>query len=291
MSEEVMLINLKFENKFGDEFFKQIKGYDDILFEDSIFISNYGEVYNKTQDRLYDYENSSINLKIKNGPIRGFSRWNLTTYCFSISNSDYEAKRRSKKISYGCNVLDRKKCENLNVKSEIRKQIKSDNKFNEHKCRVIDDSILFNKDPIDIEIQNLGLELSKYKYFYDEIMNQKLNLEIKIRDIEEKIKSIMENDSKYKNTIIYMIRPKHNNFYMYVGHTTDKDRRLKEHIRSTEIDNTKLYKTIRDTGGWEHWEMIVISSYVCNCKEEALKIEQEWCEKLRPNLNSISPFA
>jgi predicted GIY-YIG superfamily endonuclease len=78
---------------------------------------------------------------------------------------------------------------------------------------------------------------------------------------------------------------------MYVGHTTDKDRRLKEHIRSTETDNTKLYKTIRDTGGWEHWEMIVISSYVCNCKEEALKIEQEWCEKLRPNLNSISPFA
>ena len=125
----------------------------------------------------------------------------------------------------------------------------------------------------------------------EEIMNQKMNLEIKIRAIEEKIKSITENDSKYKNTIIYMIRPKHNNFYMYVGHTTDKDRRLKEHIRSTECDNTKLYKTIRDTGGWEHWEMITISSYVCSCKEDALKIEQEWCEKLRPNLNSISPFA
>jgi hypothetical protein len=36
---------------------------------------------------------------------------------------------------------------------------------------------------------------------------------------------------------------------------------------------------------------IVISNYVCSCKEDALKIEQEWCEKLRPNLNSISPFA
>ena len=88
-----------------------------------------------------------------------------------------------------------------------------------------------------------------------------------------------------------MIRPKHNNFYMYVGHTIDKDRRLKEHIRGTENDNKKLYKTIRDTGGWEHWEMIEIDSCACKCREEALKIEQDWCEKLRPNLNSVSPFS
>lgn len=291
MNEEgVMLINLKFENKFGDEFFKKINGFDDSLFEESIYISNYGEVYNKTQDRLYDYENSSINLKIKNGPYRGFSRWNLTTHCFNISNSDYEEKRRSKKISYGCNVLDNRKKE-IKVHSEIRKRYKTNNNFNEVSCREIDDSILFNKDPIDIELNNLQLELSKYKFFYEEVLNQKLNIEIKINAIEERIKTKIENESKYKNTIIYMIRPKHNNFYMYIGHTTDKDRRLKEHIRATENDNKKLYKTIRDTGGWEHWEMIVISNYVCSCKEDALKIEQEWCEKLRPNLNSVSPFA
>ena len=273
--EQLMLINLKFDNKFEDEFFKKINGFDNILFEDDIYISNYGEIYNKTQHRLYDYENSSINLKIRNGSIRGFSRWNLTIDCFGMSNSDYEANRRSKKISYGCNVLN-------------KKQKKLKNKFEQN---IIDDSILFNKEPINIEIKNLELELSKYKYFYEEILNQKLSLEIKINAIEEKIKSKIENESKYKNTIIYMIRPKHNNFYMYVGHTTDKDRRLKEHIRATETDNKKLYRTIRETGGWEHWEMIVISRYVCICKEDALKIEQEWCEKLRPNLNSISPFA
>ena len=71
----------------------------------------------------------------------------------------------------------------------------------------------------------------------------------------------------------------------------DKERRLKEHIRATEKDNKKIYKTIRETGGWEHWEMIELSSCVCECKEDALKIEQEWCEKLRPNLNSNSQFA
>jgi len=282
--ERLTLINLKFDNKFGDEFFKKMDGYDDILFEDNIYVSNYGEVYNKTQDRLYDYENSSINLKTKNGPVKGFSRWNLTINCFGISNSDYEAKRRSKKISYGCNVLDKKQ-------KEIKNKFKTNNNFNEISCSIIDDSILFNKDPHDIEIKNLELELSKYKFFYEEVLNQKLNLEKKIKSIEEKIRTKIENENKYKNTIIYMIRPKHNNFYMYIGHTTDKDRRLKEHIRATETDNKKIYKTIRETGGWEHWEMIVISNYVCSCKEDALKIEQEWCEKLRPNLNSISPFA
>ena len=41
----------------------------------------------------------------------------------------------------------------------------------------------------------------------------------------------------------------------------------------------------------EHWELIEIGKYECNCREDALKIEQEWCEKLRPNLNSVSPFA
>jgi len=282
--ERPTLINLEFDNKFGDEFFKKINGYDDILFEENIYISNYGEVYNKTQDRLYDYENSSINLKIKNGGVKGFSRWNLTINCFGISNSDYEAKRRSKKISYGCNVLDKKR-------KEIKSKFKTNNNFNEISSSIIDDSILYNKEPLDIEIKNLELELNKYKFFYEEVLNQKLNLEKKIKSIEDKIRTKIDNQNKYKNTIIYMIRPKHNNFYMYVGHTTDKDRRLKEHIRATETDNKKIYKTIRETGGWEHWEMIVISNYVCSCKEDALKIEQEWCEKLRPNLNSMSPFA
>jgi len=286
--EQLMLINLKFDNKFEDEFFQKINGLDDILFEDDIYISNYGEIYNKTQHRLYDYENSSINLKIRNGSVRGFSRWNLTINCFGMSNSDYEANRRSKKISYGCNVLNKKQ---KKIKTEIKNKFEQNNKFNKISCKLIDDAILFNKKSVDIEIKNLELELSKYKYFYEEVLNQKLNLEIKINAIEEKIKSEIENESKYKNTIIYMIRPKHNNFYMYVGHTTDKDRRLKEHMRATETDNKKLYRTIRETGGWEHWEMIVISKYVCICKEDALKIEQEWCEKLRPNLNSISPFA
>ena len=175
---QINKLNLQFENKFNDEYFLLINGIDNFLFEEKIYISNYGE-----------------------------------------------------------NVAD-------------------------------------------IEINNLELELYKYKFVYNEILNQKTNLEIKIKDIENKIQLNKKiNDNKYKNTIIYMIRPKHNNFYMYIGHTIDKERRLKEHKRSTENDNKKIYKTIRETGGWEHWELIELASYACECREDALKIEQEWCEK------------
>ena len=119
--EQIELINLKFDKKFDDEYFKNINGIDNVIFEDCIYISNYGEIYNKTQNSLFDYEKCTINLKIKNGSVRGFSRWNLTTSCFEISNIDYETKRRSKKLSYGYNVQNKLKYSN---------KIQNENKYN-----------------------------------------------------------------------------------------------------------------------------------------------------------------
>ena len=282
---QISTLNLNFENKFDDEYFIFSSGIDNFLFEDKIYISNYGEVYNKTQNRLLDYESSSINLKVIKGVIKGFSRWNLTTNSFNILNTEYETRRRLKKISYGYGIQNRKK-------NNIFKTYNNSYVIMENKNKTDSEYINLNENFLDTQQKSLELELNKYQFIYNEILNQKNNLEKKISDIENKIKIKKElHDNKYKNTIIYMIRPKHNNFYMYIGHTIDKERRLKEHIRATENDNKKIYKTIRETGGWEHWEMIELSSYVCDCKEDALKIEQEWCEKLRPNLNSISPFA
>ena len=272
---------IKFNNKFEDEYFKLVDNIGECFFDDDIYVSNYGEVYNKSQDRLFDYENCTVNLRIKPGGTKGLSRWNLTTNIFGISNAEYETRRRLKKISYGYIIQNSKQFKFqkqeqitiLNNKQSIPKDYSTDKNIEE----------TFD------HLNNLELELYKYKFIYREILQQKNTLENKIKDLENKIK--IKNESKYTNPIIYMIRPKHNNFYMYVGHTIDKERRLKEHIRATTTDNKKLYKTIRETGGWDHWEMIEIAICNCKCKEDALKIEQEWCEKLRPNLNSTSPFA
>ena len=276
------LLNLKFDNKFDDEYFKIINSENDLIFEEKIYISNYGEIYNKTQEKLFDYENCSVHLKILNGPMKSFSRWNLTTNSFGISNTEYETRRRLKKISYGYCIQNQKQFK-LNKVKKTRQSI------------VVENEDSLNEDfniAINTKENNLELELHKYKFIYNEILNQKIKIETKIKDIENNIKLTKEiNNNKYKNTTIYIISPNHNHFYMYIGHTIDKDRRLKEHIRSSEKDNKKLYKTVRDTGGWEHWEMIEIGTFECKCREDALKLEQSWCEKLKPNLNSISPFS
>lgn len=285
-------VNLRLENSFDDEYFTLINGIDDFLFADKIYVSNYGEVYNKNQEKLFHYEPSSINLRLVNGVLKSFSRWSLTAKIFEMSNIDYETRRRVKKLSYGYNIQNGKK-HRLNKKNKLNIGTDScvdNNEENIHnECNNFKNKINYIIDP---ELNSLELELNKYKFIYSEILNQKINLEIKIQELENRIKLAKDmSDKKYENTLIYIIRPKHNNFYMYIGHTIDKDRRLKEHMRSTDNDNKKLYKTIRETGGWEHWEMIEIGRYNCKCKEDALKIEQEWCEKLRPNLNSTSPFA
>jgi predicted GIY-YIG superfamily endonuclease len=194
-----------------------------------------------------------------------------------------EKNRRQKKIKYGYGVQSSKtfitKIHRNNYPEKTNnKKHEIGQKYTE-KCNMED-------------IKKMELELTQNKFIYDEILKQKEDLETKIKKMENFIKKEKENfDNKYNNTIIYIIRPKHNNFYMYVGHTIDISRRLNEHIRNTEINSNKLYKTIRETGGWEHWEMIELSTHMCRSREDALKIEQKWCEKLRPNLNSVSPFA
>ena len=94
-------LDIKFNNKFEDEYFKLVDNIGECFFDDDIYVSNYGEVYNKSQDRLFDYENCTVNLRIKPGGTKGLSRWNLTTNIFGISNAEYETRRRLKKISYG----------------------------------------------------------------------------------------------------------------------------------------------------------------------------------------------
>ena len=50
-NENDKIYDIDFENKFDDEFFKICKKLDKLIFEDDILVSNYGEIYNKTQNR------------------------------------------------------------------------------------------------------------------------------------------------------------------------------------------------------------------------------------------------
>ena len=80
----------------------------------------------------------------------------------------------------------------------------------------------------------------------------------------------------------------------YVGHTTDF-RKRKNHHKATcnnqndKNHNLKLYKFIRENGGWDNWEMINIETLSCRDSLEAKAIERRYVEELKASLNIIRP--
>ena len=99
----------------------------------------------------------------------------------------------------------------------------------------------------------------------------------------------------YANTIIYKIVCNDLSITeCYVGHTTDFVRRKHNHKNRcrNETDkkhNLKVYKTIRDTGGWENYSMLEVEKYPCKSSNEACAKEREWFENLCSNLNTCYP--
>ena len=99
----------------------------------------------------------------------------------------------------------------------------------------------------------------------------------------------------YSKTQIYQIVCKDLGILdKYVGSTTDLIRRRQMHKSSCnnpnqKLYNTKLYKTIRDNGGWDNWQMIMVEVFPCKNREEAFKREREVYELLSPSLNKNRP--
>ena len=97
----------------------------------------------------------------------------------------------------------------------------------------------------------------------------------------------------YSKTIIYKLvkNDDFNNENIYVGSTTDFTSRKYRHKNCCNNENSKkhnlkVYKTIRENGGWSEWSMIEIEKYPCNDKREAETRERYWYEFYNAKLNS-----
>ena len=83
------------------------------------------------------------------------------------------------------------------------------------------------------------------------------------------------------------------NFHdVYIGHTTNFVQRKHAHKRacnkSTEQShNLKVYKIIREHGGWDNWNMEMIGFKNCKDHSEACTVEQEYFDSYEASLNSI----
>ena len=97
----------------------------------------------------------------------------------------------------------------------------------------------------------------------------------------------------YSNTIIYKIYCNNDTITdTYIGHTTNFYVRKHQHKNACNDSKNvlKIYKTIRENGGWGNWNMIEIAKYNCKDSTEARIKEQQHYEELKSTLNSCPPY-
>ena len=99
----------------------------------------------------------------------------------------------------------------------------------------------------------------------------------------------------YKNSVIYKILCKDKDITdCYVGSSCSPTSRKSAHKSSCNNENNKaynipVYRFIRDHGGWNNWEFVIIEKYPCNDKTELVIRERYWFEKLNTSLNGYYP--
>jgi group I intron endonuclease len=91
----------------------------------------------------------------------------------------------------------------------------------------------------------------------------------------------------YQNGKIYKIINDIND-EIYIGSTTKLlCQRLTQHRSDSRKNiNRKLFKFVRENGGWRNFRIILIEFHVCDTKAELLRREQYHIDLLRPTLNS-----
>jgi hypothetical protein len=98
----------------------------------------------------------------------------------------------------------------------------------------------------------------------------------------------------YSKTVIYKIVCNDLTIIeLYVGTTTNFIKRKNQHKTACngkyKQSEFKVYKTIRDNGGWDNWSMIQIEEYPCANGNEARARERHFYEQLNATLNMQKP--
>jgi hypothetical protein len=100
----------------------------------------------------------------------------------------------------------------------------------------------------------------------------------------------------YSETFVYMLCCKDPTITdVYVGHTTNLTKRKAGHKNACNNPNIKdynyfVYQFIRENGGWNNWELIVLETKSCIDKNDARRFEREWFEKKGATLNKQLPI-
>jgi len=75
--------------------------------------------------------------------------------------------------------------------------------------------------------------------------------------------------------------------FLYVGHTTNWGLREKAHkYPDKRLRHIKVYRRIKELGGWNNIRMEHVEDYPCNTLREAEMREQYWIDTLGGNMNT-----
>jgi len=108
--------------------------------------------------------------------------------------------------------------------------------------------------------------------------------------------TLIHSSSHIDNYVMYKIYPKDTNLnYCYIGHTNNFLFRKQQHKLPCINDDhnkvhLKLYQTIRQTGGWDEWEMVELEKFNGKTKLEARMREQELIKQYNANLNTLNAY-
>ena len=99
----------------------------------------------------------------------------------------------------------------------------------------------------------------------------------------------------YSKIVIYKIQHKELDELLYVGSTTHfRNRKVNHKGRcynpNEKSYNTKLYSTIRDNGGWDAFNMVVIKEFPCENKRQAEAEEDKCIREMKSSLNMRKAF-
>ncbi len=79
----------------------------------------------------------------------------------------------------------------------------------------------------------------------------------------------------------------------YIGSTHNLTTRIRSHKKrcinpNAQGHNIKIYKFIRENGGWTNWYFSILEVIECN-QQEAYNSELHWIDILKPSLNTYNP--
>ena len=99
----------------------------------------------------------------------------------------------------------------------------------------------------------------------------------------------------YSKYCIYKIEHNDDESLVYVGHTTNFDKRKTAHKSNCKNEsercyNLKVYQMIRENGGWDMFRMREVEKFSCNDKREAERRKIEVMKELKANMNTYRSF-